>query len=85
MTQLNIKNPDVQQLLHRLIAITGESKVSAIKAALEMRLASLQKEDADVKMKRTKAWLESQVFPFQKNNTGMPSKAEEEDYFGHDY
>jgi len=46
MGQLNIKSARADELVSRLIALTGESKTQAVVSALEERLARLEKDQA---------------------------------------
>ena len=44
MGQLNIKSAKADELVSRLVALTGENKTQAIVAALEERLARVERE-----------------------------------------
>ncbi|WP_137181502.1 type II toxin-antitoxin system VapB family antitoxin [Roseomonas sp. AR75] len=44
MGQLNIKSDRADELVSRLVALTGESKTQAVVSALEERLARVEKE-----------------------------------------
>ena len=46
MGQLNIKSARADELVSRLIALTGESKTQAVVSALEERLARVEKDQA---------------------------------------
>jgi antitoxin VapB len=47
MGQLNIKSDKADELVSRLIALTGESKTQAVVSALEERLARVERECAE--------------------------------------
>lgn len=46
MGQLNIKNDRADELVSRLVAMTGESKTQVVVTALEQRLARVEQERA---------------------------------------
>jgi len=46
MGQLNIKSARADELVSRLVALTGESKTQAVVSALEERLARVEKDQA---------------------------------------
>ncbi len=46
MGQLNIKSARADELVSRLVALTGESKTQAVVSALEERLARVEAEQA---------------------------------------
>jgi antitoxin VapB len=61
---LSIKNPDVERLVSDTIALTGESKTEAIRAALEARLTALSFRVAGVdRAARLKRFLETEAWP----------------------
>ena len=47
MGQLNIKSLRADELVSRLVALTGESKTQAVVSALEERLARVEAEQAE--------------------------------------
>ena len=46
MGQLNIKSARADELVSRLVALTGQSKTQAVVSALEERLARVEKDQA---------------------------------------
>ena len=61
---VNIKSPQVEQLLDEIVAVTGESKTEAIRRSLEERKARLSFQLADHdRSGRLLRLLESEVWP----------------------
>lgn len=52
MGQLNIKNDRADELVSRLVAITGESKTQAVVTALEERLARIAPDRSEATPRR---------------------------------
>ena len=52
MGQLNIKSDRADELVSRLIALTGESKTQAVVSALEERLARVERQAAEPPARR---------------------------------
>lgn len=52
MGQLNIKSAKADELVSRLVALTGENKTQAIVAALEERLARVERERGEAPPRR---------------------------------
>jgi antitoxin VapB len=60
---LNIENREVEQLLERLVILTGETKTEAVRKALEERHRRLSlKYDAQHREIRLRAFLEDDVW-----------------------
>jgi antitoxin VapB len=61
---LNIKNPEVERLIEDVIAITGETKVEAVRRALLERRArlALHASESD-RWRRALRFLEREVWP----------------------
>jgi len=61
---LNLKNSDVERLVHEITAITGESKTEAVRRALEERRARLRFRVAErSRAERIGRFLASEVWP----------------------
>lgn len=82
---LNIKNNDVETLLDKLIASTGESKTEAVRVALNERLQRLAIETASPPKTRLAAFLETELWAqIPQNLYGTTiTKAEEEEILGY--
>ena len=59
---LNIKNPEVEALIDKVVALTGESKTEAVRRALLERRAKLSLV-AEPKASRLLRFLEEEVWP----------------------
>ena len=82
MRQTSIRSNEVASLLDEIVERTGESKVDAVKRALERRLGELQaRESAD----RTLVWLRTAVWPRVPDDVRgrAPSKEEQEELLGY--
>lgn len=82
MKQTNVKSDRVALLLEEVMHRTGESKVTAVQNALELRLKQL---DAAQYSDELLGWLESSVWsrlPAEERGRAM-SKAEEESILGY--
>jgi antitoxin VapB len=61
---VNIKNPEVERLLSEVVAITGETKVEAVRRALSERKDRLGARAAHVdRWQRALRFLEREVWP----------------------
>ena len=82
MRQTSIKSDRVAQLLDQITAKTGESKVEAVRVALERRLEELQGSN---QAQRTIEWLETIVWPQLPSEVRgkAPSKEEQEELLGY--
>lgn len=80
MKRTSLKSDRVAELLEHLTAITGESKVAAVAAALELRLQALTNDSAQDPLQ----WLEQRVWrELPEGSRGQaPSKQEQEELLG---
>lgn len=61
---LNIKNPDVEQLVDEIAHLTGESKTEAVRQALIERKRRLSvRVDGASRAQRTQRFLEREIWP----------------------
>lgn len=82
MRQTSIRSDEVAELLDEIVEKTGESKVDAMRHALEMRAEELRtRETSD----RALAWLRSAVWPRLPDGVRgrAPTKEEQEDLLGY--
>jgi antitoxin VapB len=82
MRQTSIRSDEVANLLDEIVEKTGESKVDAVRRALEMRAEELRnRETSD----RALAWLRSAVWPRLPDGVRgrAPTKEEQEDLLGY--
>jgi antitoxin VapB len=81
MRQTSIKSDHVAELIDRIAAATGESKVEAVTAALESRLREIE---GDARAERALDWLKSAVWPrLPESIRGKaPTKEEQEELLG---
>jgi hypothetical protein len=83
MRQTSIRSDEVANLIDEIVERTGESKVDAVRHALEMRVEELQsRETAD----RALGWLRSAVWPRLPEDVRgrAPNKEEQEELLGYD-
>lgn len=83
---LNIKNPQVDQLLDEVTSLTGESKTEAVRRALEERRARLQsRTPPGMREDRVRRFLEREVWAqVPRNQRGKaPTKPEREAILGY--
>ena len=83
MRQTSIRSDDVAELLDEIVEKTGESKVDAVRQALEERVERLRsQETAD----RALGWLRSSVWPRLPETVRgrAPTKEEQEDLLGYE-
>lgn len=83
---LNIKNQDVESLLHEMVQLTGESKTEAIRKALSERHQSLILQYGIAKPKNHfRAFLEEEIWPqIPTTQRGQRlTKREEEEILGY--
>lgn len=81
MRQTSIRSDEVAELLDEIVERTGESKVDAVRHALERRLGELQGHE---KAGRTIEWLRTSVWPSLPEGVRghAPSKEEQEELLG---
>ena len=60
---LNIKNPEVEELLDRIVQITGETKTEAVRVALAERYQRILEQSFFPRRKRLRYFLENEVWP----------------------
>lgn len=81
MKQINLKSDRLAELLERIVAHTGETKVDAVTQALEERLRALEAEE---RAAATLEWLRTSVWPRLPEGVRgrAPSKEEQEELLG---
>jgi hypothetical protein len=81
MRQTSIKSDRVADLLDRLTAQTGETKVEAVARALEIRLHHLEQGG---RFERTRSWLHHAVWSRlpPESRGSAPNKVEQEELLG---
>ena len=82
---LNIKNPEVERLATEVAQLARETKTQAIRRALEERKARLKAGvSPEEKMRRTKEYLEREVWPFipPEDRGRVLTKKEQEEILG---
>lgn len=83
---LNIKNPEVEALVDRVVSITGESKTEAVRRALAERAERLGRREGDaVREQRIRRFLESEIWSrIPEDQMGrMPDREERERILGY--